>query len=153
LTPRFALQQLGTNWGRACYDNTWVDYAITTANKLLRLSGVLRSVYFNYDVKKGLYTTNTPQGPKPNGVVISDVRFKNEIDAIRAAGGVLIRMLRGTGLSGQAGTHVSETQMGEIPDSDFDFVIDNRDKPDEPFTLANLEDAISVVASDFRRKS
>ena len=32
--PRFALQTLGTEWGR-CYENTWVDYGIRMAQKIL----------------------------------------------------------------------------------------------------------------------
>ena len=35
LTPRFALQQLGSEWGRNCYPNVWVDYALRVAKTLL----------------------------------------------------------------------------------------------------------------------
>jgi hypothetical protein len=32
LTPRYALQTLGTEWGRDCYPDVWIDIAIRTAN-------------------------------------------------------------------------------------------------------------------------
>lgn len=40
LTPRYALQQLGTEWGRDCYNDVWVNYALRVAKKLLCDSGV-----------------------------------------------------------------------------------------------------------------
>lgn len=94
LTPRFALQQLGTAWGRTCYPNVWVDLAIRNAGH--------------------------------GDTVIPDVRFKNEIDGLRAAGAYVVRIVRpGAGLAGSAGQHVSETEQSEIPDSMFDAVIRN----------------------------
>lgn len=56
LTPRHALQQLGTNWGRGCYSATWVDLAARRAAALRRAGCPL--------------------------VVISDVRFNNEVAAV-----------------------------------------------------------------------
>jgi hypothetical protein len=126
LTPRHALQQLGTEYGRECYPNIWVEYALRVADKLLHKSGVLRSVHYSYTQQDGLRVTNVPVGPKPAGVVISDVRFKNEIDAIRAAGGKIIRLKRGQGLEGAAGQHRSEAEQRELPDDLFDKIIDNR---------------------------
>src|ERR1051325_8980837 len=34
LTPRHALQSLGTEWGRDCYENLWIDLAIKDAKRL-----------------------------------------------------------------------------------------------------------------------
>lgn len=94
LTPRFALQQLGTAFGRTCYPNVWVDLAIRNAGH--------------------------------GDVVIPDVRFKNEIEGLRAAGAYVVRITRpGAGLFGSAGQHVSETEQSEIPNSAFDSVIRN----------------------------
>jgi hypothetical protein len=53
-------------------------------------------------------------------VVFADVRFKNEADAIKAAGGILIRILRDG--YGPANDHISEVQMDDYP---VDFVIGN----------------------------
>lgn len=142
LTPRFALQQLGTEWGRTCYPNTWADLALRTANKILYQSGILRSVYWNYDAKQGLYTTCTPEGPKPKGVVISDVRFINEVVAINAAGGQVYQMTRGFGLEGAAGQHKSEQEMKSIPSNLFKGQIDNKE-----WTLEELEFHMNWLAT------
>jgi hypothetical protein len=122
LTPRLALQLLGSEWGRDCYQNVWVDYALRVADNLLHKSGILRSVHYSYNAKGGLAVTNVPVGPKPKGVVISDVRFRNEVDAVSAAGGKVVRIVRkNSGLVGASAKHQSETEQNAIPDSLFDY--------------------------------
>jgi len=106
LTPRFALQQLGTAWGRTCYPNVWVELAIRNAGH--------------------------------GDVVIPDVRFKNEVDGLRAAGAYLVRIVRpDAGLKGSAGQHVSETEQASMPNSMFDAVIQNNRG------LRELEEAVT----------
>ena len=144
LTPRFALQQLGSEWGRNCFKDTWVQYA-------LRVHAKLQTGEYYYDAKSGLRVMCTTGAfdrygelmvkPKTN-VVISDVRFINEIDAIKKAGGHVIRMLRGKGLEGAAGQHGSETEQASIPLTAFDHVIDNR-----TWTLDELEAHMRLVAA------
>lgn len=106
LTPRFALQQLGTAWGRTCYPNVWVELAIRNASH--------------------------------GDTVIPDVRFKNEVDGLRAAGAYLVRIMRpDAGLKGSAGQHVSETEQVSMPNSMFDAVIQNNRG------LRELEEAVT----------
>ncbi len=126
LTPRYALQQLGTEWGRDCYPNTWIDLAIRTATSL-RMSGVLRSVHYKYTAKEGLITGCTPFGPRIGGVAITDVRFLNEVLAINNAGGEVYLLTRGLGLEGASGQHKSETEMKSIPRELFKGIIDNNE--------------------------
>lgn len=142
LTPRFALQLLGSEWGRTCFANTWSALAIRTAKKILCQSGVLRSVFYNYDAKQGLYVTSTPEGPKPKGVVISDVRFANEVVAVNMAGGQVYQTTRGFGLEGAAGQHQSEVEMRSIPADLFKGQIDNKD-----WTLDELEFHMNWLAT------
>lgn len=120
ITPRFALQTLGTEWGRACYPNLWIQYGIRTTKRLLE----------NPSIE---YTKEDGVMPRMNalacpGVVFSDLRFRNEIDAVRDANGIIIRILRagfdGSTLAGVK-DHTSETEQRELPDSYFDFVLDN----------------------------
>lgn len=127
LTTRFALQWLGTEWGRTCYEGTWTEYTLDIAKKLLR-SGILRSVHYSYTPWDGLALTNVPIGPHAKGIVIPDLRWPagNEGSAIRATGGKLLKMKRGEGLTA-GGAHESEAAMAGVPDSFFDFVIDNRE--------------------------
>ncbi len=112
LTARHALQTLGT-WGRDCYEDIWVDRAIQDAGERLR--------YF-----------------KSDGVVFSDVRMKNERDAIWKAGGRVWRIVRpGAGLTGAAAQHPSETELTD--DMPYDKVLNNQDGP--------LEDLRRLVAN------
>jgi hypothetical protein len=119
LSPRYALQTLGTEWGRDCYPNVWIDYGVRIAKELIDEG------YATYTEKEGLVLHEKDQG-LIGGVVFSDLRFKNEILAIREAGGVLIRIKR-EGFDGQVGLagHASEQEQKSIPDSDFDYVIQN----------------------------
>jgi hypothetical protein len=146
LTPREALQKLGTEWGRECYPNTWVDLCIRTAGVLLHFPDA------RYEQKKGLYRVVDPKEElhsadliyrdRVKGVAVPDVRFKNEIKAIRGAGGKVIRIVRpGAGLDGAGSLHVSETEQAGIPDSEFDFVIPNKG------TLEDLRSGIKTILS------
>ena len=124
LTARYALQQLGTEYGRGCYVDTWVALCIRTAQRILATDRQ------RYSSERGLYHPyGDPYGDvgKPiTMVVVPDVRFKNEMLAIRAAGGRLVRVKRpGAGLSGSSGQHVSEQEQTGIADQAFDHVIDN----------------------------
>lgn len=123
LTPRYALQLLGTEWGRECYQNTWVQKCLRTAETLLTEDG------WRYDPRTGL---NQHLGgtlgvvAEVQGVAVTDVRFLNEIRGIRAGGGRVLRIVRpGAGLKGSAGLHPSEAEMASIPDSEFDAVLMN----------------------------
>lgn len=66
LTPRLVLQKWGTEVARkSWHDDTWIA---SLENKLNRAH---------------------------NDIVITDVRFPNEIEAVRNAGGIVIRVVRG----------------------------------------------------------
>ncbi len=83
LTPREAMQLLGTEWGRRCYPNTWSHLGMRRASALLA-SG--------------------------NHVVFTDCRFVGEATAIRDAGGEVWRIHRKIADEVVA-THTSETEM------------------------------------------
>jgi hypothetical protein len=148
LTARYALQTLGTEWGRRCYPNTWVDLAMYDARCLLERNGILRSVHYSYTPWDGLMMSNVPTGPKPKGVAISDVRWPdgNEGKAIKENGGFLVQMLRGTGLEGAAGQHESEKNMGVAS------TIYDRQIPNDTMSLDELEEFMGKVAATFDRQ-
>ena len=121
LSPRTALQFLGTEVGRGIWEDTWAACTLRAAKKVLAGES-------SYDKVKGLQPNSFPWlTSKPSGVVISDVRFPNEVKCIHGVGGVVIRLKRagkdGTIVGGIQG-HASESLMKGIPDSDLDGVID-----------------------------
>lgn len=117
LTPRRALQVLGTEFGRTMDPDVWVRLA-------LRMAAEVESGWVyqpNLGVPKGLRYASIPAG-----VVIPDVRFRNEVGAINRAGGKVWKVVRdGAGLEGEAGLHASEQELGRIPGSEFAAALDN----------------------------
>lgn len=124
LTPRFALQLLGTEWGRTCYNDVWIEYGIRVAKELLS------NPKLGYVPSRGLFTAEDPDDvwPPTTGVVFSDLRFKNEFEAVRKAGGLLVRVKR-EDCYGDVGieNHPSEAEQKTVPDSYFDLVLENPD--------------------------
>lgn len=90
-TPRHAMQTLGTEWGRKCIgEDFWAILWKDTAESIL--------------AKKGR-------------VVVDDLRFPNEAEAIRKVGGVIVKL---EGRGGIAGAHASEAGCGT-----HDVVVEN----------------------------
>lgn len=120
LTPRLALQLLGTEFGRVAYPDIWVEYGMRSIRRILAGDLYLQDVGFLTNVGR-----TSPDGA---AVVVPDCRFRNEMDALRSAGGLLVRVKRPifyrSDLGGVAG-HVSESAQDEIPDSYFDVVVTN----------------------------
>jgi len=106
MTARELLQFFGTNIMRKMYAPVWVN---ATINKI-KQEGSLRSV-------------------------ISDVRFPDEADAIKKAGGKLIKLTR----SVSKDSHPSETALDNY--TNFDYVIDNSGDS----TVENLIEEIKKV--------
>ena len=80
-TPRFAMQTLGTEWGRKIIgDNIWVNLWSTKAEELTSMN---------------------------QGVVADDVRFENEVKIIKDMGGIIVRMTRPSSVKT---SHESESQ-------------------------------------------
>lgn len=90
-TPRHAMQTLGTEWGRECIGKTfWENLWIERASECLDMGG---------------------------RVVVDDVRFANEAEAVRRLGGMVVGI---TGRGGIAGSHSSE-----VIDFPVDVTIEN----------------------------
>ena len=96
MTSREFLQYFGTSIVRKLYHNAWVN---GTLNKLLV--------------------------EQPKLAIIPDVRFPNEVEAIKNNGGVVIRLTRNT----ENSDHESEKALDEnnYDWTNFDSVIDNKD--------------------------
>lgn len=95
-SPRHAMQTLGTEWGRNCIaEDIWVRLALSKAEAIMA------------------------QG---RSVVFDDLRYINEADALRNAGGKIARVVR----AGYAptGTHASEGQLDSYR-PDFTIINDS----------------------------
>ncbi|MBU1767896.1 MAG: hypothetical protein KJ648_07330 [Candidatus Omnitrophica bacterium] len=143
LTPRYALQRLGTEWGRDCYDDIWIEYAIRMARAVLEGEAPGGGFWY-YRPEMGLWGDGkAPKSDCPAGVVIPDVRFANEVAAIQQAGGRVIRLLRprsdGAVRGGIPG-HASEAEQDRLPAELFHATIHNTG------TLEDLKrDVLEVV--------
>ena len=83
-TPRFAMQTLGTEWGRNIMaDDFWINLWKMQAMRL-------------------------------PFVVVDDLRFPNEADAVRDLGGTIVRITRPLSLQNTDYAHASETDMASI---------------------------------------
>lgn len=120
-SPRKALQLLGTEWGRALDEDMWVKIGLGRA---------LEKIKDGYP-----------------GVVITDCRFGNELRLVRASGGSLIRLHRNGDTRGASGVpgHASEMEQDNIPDSDFDWVVENNSSKEQLFNqIEKFMDSILV---------
>jgi hypothetical protein len=94
VNARVALQTLGTEWGRRLHADVWAKAAVN-------------------------FIQSAPSYKRY--WCLSDLRFRNELQAVKAAGGYVVRLMRGTAKS----NHPSEAELLEMPMSEFDFVIHN----------------------------
>jgi hypothetical protein len=108
LTARYALQRLGTDWGRDCDPEIWIKYGLRRARKLRE---------------------------KGYAVVITDVRFLNEAEAITHEDGDIWKVVR-PGADGQVGI-VGHASEAEIPTIECDRIIHND---------GTLEDLLKTVS-------
>jgi len=113
LTPRHALQTLGTEWGRSYDEDLWINIAKESALKLINGG-------YTYDRKKGFPEKNASQKGY-DFAIITDGRFRNEILKIAEIGKTVMIRRKLTSLHG----HVSETQIRKVPEHFFNYIINN----------------------------
>jgi hypothetical protein len=99
LSYRQALLDIGTEVGRAYNDKVWLE---------------------NFDHR---YDKLILDHYRPDILIVTDVRFRNEFEHLKAKGFFQIRLYRETGLA--AINHVSETNQNSIKDEEFDYVLFN----------------------------
>ncbi len=112
LTIRQLLIDLGTGVGRAYRDTTWLEA-------------------FDYAFRKA-------QKKKRDIVIVTDVRFRNEFDHLKALGFYQIRLLRDSHLKID---HASETNQDSIGNDEFDYVLENNG------TLDRLKAEVSKIVA------
>lgn len=124
LTPRKILQLLGTEAGREIiHPNIWVN----------ALMSEYKAIFVNPPL---LDEDNIKQSPLEEGYpnwIITDMRFPNELEAVKDKGGITIRIERPE-TDHLAGDHASETALD---DAEFDYLIIND---------GSIEDLITEVS-------
>jgi hypothetical protein len=99
------LQFIGTEWAREKDNDVWINMALRKTNESL------------------------------GNVYVSDVRFRNEFDAMKKNNFVLIKINRD---SGQKNSHSSETELDLVPDHEWDFIFDNNGTLEEFYSKIDL---------------
>lgn len=135
LTPREALQQLGTEWGRACYRDVWVEAALRRAKALLATCSRCKGEVTIRKCSECEGLSNIAASM----VLLTDVRFENEAAAVHDAGGKLVRIVRETAESSDQ--HRSETEQLRITP---DHTINNNG------TLSELDRAAYNLLQELR---
>ncbi len=123
LTPRFALQQLGTDWGRKIAVDMWNQYTVKASKALL-------SGGHSYSRAGGLVKE---PGAVVDYVIVTDGRFQNEILNVRYLGGVALKIERKLADEGIAGatSHASEKELERIPAHYFTRVLQNNHRKED----------------------
>lgn len=124
ISPRLTLQLLGTEYGREFKGRIWSDYIFRKV-----IPGIKGG--YPYGASSGIATDPRTRKTPPNGVVITDVRFKGEIEHIQEEDGYVIKIVRlahkdkeneaeKAGITG----HASEAEQRDIPDEAYDVVLE-----------------------------
>jgi hypothetical protein len=125
ITPRRVLQTLGTEVGRAVNKNIWANIGLRRASEKL--------------------------SDGANLVVITDGRFRNEIQLAKASGARVVKLI-GLPMKDLTATHQSETELAAIPDFWYDALVYNNKTHglESLFTTAhNLFRSLSTVDNRF----
>lgn len=139
ISPRIMLQHLGTEWGRQMVsEDIWVNKMVDTADHMFR--------GFSYERETGL-SPRKNKGPA-TGVVVSDIRFENEIVLLRKLGGTLVKVTRDASdrTAGKVGIHKhsSEVEQQGFADAVFDCILQNNG------TIGELNKAVDIAAVTFK---
>ena len=133
LSPREALQRY-CELLEELYRGSLIDYAVQTHLRLIPRAdpGYPKTIYhfLNYHRMNGLTENSIPRIHEGHFMTcFSDFRRKHQIQGARDLAGnklipVMIRVKR-PGIEEPPFKHVSETEQADIPDSAFDFILDN----------------------------
>lgn len=120
ITPRETFQKIGTEFGQY----------------------IIHEILPNLNIeKRTLWTRILDDIDKSAHIVISDVRFQHEIDAIKKNGGIIIKIDRNT-IQNDFNNHASEQEIFNISSSFINFTIENNGSLNELY-----ENLFSILKS------
>jgi hypothetical protein len=102
LSRREAMKRLGTEFGRECHPDVWIRFALLQTDLLLSGNHVQAVEGMGHGLD---YQTRQAA----QLVLITDVRFLNEARAIKAAGGLVVRLHRPQ--TETPDSHISEAEL------------------------------------------
>lgn len=128
VSPRKMLQLLGTEFLRE-YCKDIIDCKISFNDK---------EEVFSYHIKK-LFLDNKELFDNNENIVISDVRFPNEVKFIKWLNGKIIKLERNDAIVNKFNNHLSENQVNNL---EYDVKIENN------FTKEHLYKIINIYLED-----
>lgn len=133
ISPRIALQLLGTEYGRQFQQDIWSSYLLKEV--IPKVPGNTYKRNFGVAPGSAEWTKRSV-----SGVVITDCRFGSELAAVQAHGGFVVKVVRNS-LKNKANgaeeagikNHASEAEMRSIPDEAFDLILEMDDGADNVY--------------------
>jgi hypothetical protein len=132
---RKLLQLIGTEVGRGYDQQIWIKHWQNytnryLANGMLDIERVLNTIDSEFKANANAFWVKNPNKKFMSGVISDDVRFPNEVEAIKNYKGIIIkvdaleetRRIRSDGQSTGLSGHESEKYADTLP---FDFIINN----------------------------
>jgi adenylate kinase family enzyme len=123
VSPRTLFQVIGTNFAQY-----WL---------MLKLPELEEKVKMKHFWVKRFEMWYEEESNKNKNVVITDVRFQHEVDAIKSKNGIIIKLINSDSIK-STDRHVSETESESISKKDIDYTIDNNSTIDELYKKINV---------------
>lgn len=127
LSPRIALQLLGTEFGRSFKKDIWSGLVMT------EVIPRIQNKENDYHRHLGLTTLGSAR-PPINGVVVTDCRYMSELEDVQRHGGYVIKIVRNSkkgkeneALKHGVPDHSSEVELQSIPHDKFNLVLEMDD--------------------------
>jgi hypothetical protein len=140
LSPRVIMQRIGTEVGRSIHPDTWIKHTLNNIRSAADGAGFVE----RDDI--GRRFNRIPPPVASTLWVVTDVRFPNEADAIRAIGGCVVKVVRPS-LGVSTDEHPSETSV-DLIEADVNIINDGtlNDLRDQVTEALNLHTVESVSA-------
>lgn len=121
MSPRLALQLLGTEYGRSFRKDIWISYL---------LGEVIPSIKEGQDYTQLMGLIDQSPSPPYNGAIITDCRFLNELEGVQKYNGSVVKIVRNSkigmdnaALRAGVSNHESEIEIAEIADEKYNLVL------------------------------
>lgn len=127
------------------YNDVFKEYSIVTYREALQFFGTKFRNEYGENFWVNLLLNSLPSTSKEEIILITDVRYLNEAEAIKSRGGILIRVNRPHNESPKdISNHPSETGLDNY--NNFDYIIENDG------SLEDLEGKVKLIYSHLKTK-